>query len=144
MNWGYKLLFVFIAFGGFMGYMVYSCIKTPVSLVTTDYYRDELNYQQVIDGSARARKLPGSVALTKDESFIQLQLPGAGNDSTEGKIWFYCVNDGTKDQKYNLQPDENGMQRFVLEKFKSWRYIAKIEWKTAGSIYYTEKDIIIP
>ena len=137
-------MLVFIAFGGFMGYMVYSCMKTPVSLVTADYYKDELNYQQVIDGNARARQLAGPVTLSKDDAFVELQLPSATVDSAEGKIWFYCVNDGRKDRKYNLQVDEYGMQRFVLKEFKAGRYIAKIEWQISGSIYYAEKDIVIP
>ena len=144
MNWGYKLMFVYIAFGGFMGYMVYRCMKEPISLVTSDYYKDELNYQQVIDGNTRARQLSKSVELMQDDAYIQLQLPTKAEDSTEGKVWFYCVNDGRKDRKYVLQPDEYGLQRFALEQFKPGKYIAKIEWKTAEGNYYTEKDIIIP
>ena len=136
-------MFVFIAFGAFMGYMVYNCMKTPVSLVSSEYYKDELNYQQVIDGTQKAGQLSKPVELAQDKAFVQLQLPDVHANRVEGKIWFYCVNDGRNDRKFVLQTDEYGTQRFAREQFTPGKYIAKIEWKTTEGNYYTEKKITI-
>ncbi|HEY0678862.1 MAG TPA: FixH family protein [Chitinophagaceae bacterium] len=145
MNWGYKLMFVFIAFGGFMGFMVYSCIQTPISLVSAEYYKDELNYQQVIDGKNRANKLKEQVTITQDEEHVQLQLPtGTDQLSPEGKVWFYCVNDGKKDRKFQLETNTENLQRFAMSDLRPGRYIVKVDWNAQGNNYYSEKEIIIP
>ena len=144
MNWGHKLILVFVAFAGFMGYMVYSCMNTQVSLVSKDYYKDELNYQQIIDGNNRADKLSRQVELVREATVIQLQLPTQPDKSPKGNVLFYCVNDAKKDRKYVLDTDENGGQQFKLDEFESGRYVAKIKWETEAGNYYTEKEIIIP
>ena len=144
MNWGHKLILVFIAFAGFMGYMVYSCMQAQISLVSKDYYKDELNYQKVIDGNSHANKLSKPVELVKQANSIQLQIPTQPDKRIEGNVWFYCVSDAKKDRKYILNTDENGAQQFLLDDFKSGRYIAKIQWETTAGNYYTEKEIIVP
>ena len=40
------------------------CMQTPVDLVSEHYYKDELAYQQVIDGTRKANALSGKVGLT--------------------------------------------------------------------------------
>ncbi|OYZ47929.1 MAG: hypothetical protein B7Y19_07425, partial [Sphingobacteriales bacterium 24-40-4] len=54
MNWGNKLVVVFVAFALFMGYMVYRALSTKYDLVSKDYYKDELRYQERIDGVKNA------------------------------------------------------------------------------------------
>lgn len=138
-------MFVFIAFGVLMGYMVYRCIRTPVSLVTSEYYKDELNYQQVIDGKARSSQLTGQATLAQDHDNIQLQLPAEmKNRLLHGSVWFYNVSDPKKDKRLQLATNKEGVQQFALENFRAGRYIVKIEWSDAGTEYYTEKEIIIP
>ena len=57
LNWGQKMMLVFLVFVGGMSYLVYRCVKTNYDLVSTDYYKEELSYQQVIDGESRANQL---------------------------------------------------------------------------------------
>ncbi|MFZ8343681.1 FixH family protein, partial [Staphylococcus aureus] len=54
MNWGYKLLLAFISFALIIGILVYKSINTKYDLVSTEYYKDELRYQDKIDGSGNA------------------------------------------------------------------------------------------
>ena len=42
MNWGNRLVIVFLVFGAGMGFLVYRSIKTNYELVETDYYKHEL------------------------------------------------------------------------------------------------------
>jgi predicted DNA-binding protein (MmcQ/YjbR family) len=140
MNWGYRLIFVFIAFGGFMGFMVYSCILAPISLVSPEYYKDELNYQQVIDGRGRTDSLSARVKLVQGTKNIQLQLPPEMNLlQPEGSVWFYCVNDVKKDRKFRLTTNEEGIQLFARQDLLKGRYMVKIKWTAVGKDYYTEQ-----
>jgi hypothetical protein len=141
MNWGNKLILVFLIFGAFIGTLVYKCMQSPISLVSAEYYKDELNYQQVIDGSNSAGKLSAEVSLTQDESFVALQLPGEMKEkSPEGRVWFYCVNNGKNDKKFKLQASK---LQLPLSSFNKGRYVVKVEWAAQGSNYYAEKQITI-
>ena len=141
MTWGNKLILVFIAFGVFMGTLVYKCMQSPVSLVSKEYYKDDLNYQQVIDGNNSAGKLSAQVLLTQDESTVQLQLPAEMEaQSPEGRIWFYCVSNGSNDKKFRL---DAASQQFALNEFSKGRYVVKVEWQAQGTNYYAEKEITI-
>jgi hypothetical protein len=144
MNWGNKLILVFVAFGAFMSFMVYKCMQSPISLVSAEYYKDELNYQQVIDGNKSAGKLSADVALTQDENAVKLQLPIEMKDqSPQGSVWFYCVSSSSNDHKFKLQTADAASQRFALDDFSKGRYIVKIEWQAQGTSYYAEKEITI-
>jgi hypothetical protein len=144
MNWGYKLMFVFIAFAAFMGFMVYSCLHSPISLVSAEYYKDELNYQQVIDATESSNKLSTQVKVIRDGEYVQLQLPPEMKQlSPTGSVWFYYVRDGKIDRKFPLATDKEGVQLFELKDFSKGKYIVKIEWKAQEINYYKEKEIII-
>ena len=49
MNWGYKILFVYIAFIAGILLMVFKSSTQKRDLVTADYYAKELKYQERID-----------------------------------------------------------------------------------------------
>lgn len=145
MNWGNKLILVFIAFGAFIGTMVYKCMQSPVSLVSKEYYKDELNYQQVIDADKSAAKLSTGVQLALQGNTLKLQLPQEmqGLD-TQGNVWFYCANDSRNDRKFKLDTHDGNSQDFTLETFRKGSYVVKIDWEAQGTNYYAEKQLIIP
>jgi hypothetical protein len=63
MNWGNKLILAFVVFAAGMAFMVYQAVNTDFELVEKDYYKQELRYQQVIDGKAEAAKLSAAIEL---------------------------------------------------------------------------------
>ncbi len=139
MNWGYKLMFTFFAFGGMMGYLVYRAVTTNFDLVEKDYYKNELRYQQVIDGTKRAQLL-GEVELVQREDKISLQLPLEMRDrKLSGSVWLYCAYDASKDRKFALQTDAGGNQSFDFVGIGEAEYTVKISWEHAGENYYVEK-----
>jgi hypothetical protein len=54
LSWGYKIMFVYIAFVAGMGFLVFKASSQKFDLVTKDYYDQELKYQQVIDQAANS------------------------------------------------------------------------------------------
>lgn len=141
MNWGNKLLITFIVFGGFMSFLVYKSVTTKFDLVSKEYYKEELAYQQVIDGTKKANALAGKVSITNNEKFILLQLPKELNgQNVSGKIWFYCAADAAKDRKIDLKPDADGKQLLKKNMFFPVNYTIKIDWTSNGEHYYNETD----
>lgn len=144
MSWGNKILIVFISFAGLISYMVYRCTQIPVSLVTKEYYKDELAYQQVIDESRNGNELGNKIRFDQDNQYLSIAFPKEIEKlSFQGEIIFYCPSDDKKDLKWRLELNEEGRQLFDLKKFFPGRYTAKIRWESGGVRYYQEKPITI-
>ncbi len=142
MNWGNRLLLVFIVFGAGMFFLVYKSMSTNYDLVETDYYKQELRYQQIIDASAAADSLSAPVSFYQTVQGIQMQLPAEmkGQPLT-GEVFFYCAYDKKKDKKFQLQADEQASQLFT--NISSGDYTVKIRWAKSGKEYYTEKNLTV-
>jgi hypothetical protein len=138
MSWGNKLLVVFILFGGMISYMVYRCMITPVDLVSASYYKDELAYQDVIDGTRAANALSALPRLIETGDRLELRMPDEMRGRViEGSVVFYCPSDIDRDRKINLQPDGDGRQWIRL--LPSGNYTVKVSWRSGGKLYYAEQ-----
>ncbi|RYG29799.1 MAG: hypothetical protein EOO01_37690, partial [Chitinophagaceae bacterium] len=129
MNWGYKLMLTFIVFASLMSYLVYRAVNTDFQLVEKEYYKSELSYQDVIDGTNRVNGLSAPVRLVQENAGIILRLPAEmEKKQVEGTIWFYCPYDASKDRKLDLQPDTNGMQVISSDSIPTGTYKVRIRW----------------
>jgi FixH len=144
MNWGNKLLMTFIVFGAGMFYLVYRSMNTNFELVEKDYYKSELRYQEVIDGSNRANALSTAVNLQQTDNGIILQMPEELKSKViSGDILFYCSYDSKKDRKFQLKISSDGTQLFPSESITPGNYVVKVSWISDKQNYYTEKKLTI-
>ena len=144
MNWGNKLLITFIVFALGMTFLVYKSVTTNFELVEKNYYKQEINYQQVIDGTRQAGQLSNSIQLVQTDKGILLQLPDEMKNKTlSGEIWFYCAYDEKKDKKIMLQTDNNASQIFSLDLVTPGEYTVKVNWNDDSKNYYSEKKLTV-
>ena len=144
MNWGNRLILVFILFGGMISYMVYRCMSTPVNLVSDRYYKDELAYQQVIDGTKQANALAGKVQLALAPAGIRIDLPREMRGKTvKGAIFFYCPSDASSDRHFLLGTDSTGEQQIGRGMIPNGHYTVKVSWETGGVNYFMEQPFVI-
>src|SRR5690242_13425679 len=108
LNWGWALTIVFIAFATHISLLVYKCTQQQFDLVSTEYYNDELKYQDKIDGMRNAKQLT-PVQLIQSDNKLSLQLPKELNGYTlTGQVWLYCPANAALDYKAPLQVNEQG------------------------------------
>ena len=144
LNWGHKLILVFLAFGTMMTYMVYRSTKTNYDLVSAEYYKDEIAYQQVIDGAARANNLSGKVSVSQAGTVITIRFPGEMKNSLlKGSALFYCSFDARRDKKILLNTGPDAVQEIDSRLFVPGRYILKLSWRSHAEQYYSEQTILI-
>lgn len=144
MNWGNRILLVFILFAAGIVYLVYRTTQTNYELVDKDYYKSELHYQQQIDGANEANSLSVQVSITQDEKGIQLHLPPEMKDKkVSGDVWFYCAYDKNRDKRFNLEPDSDLTQLFSTGTVLPGNYTVKISWNDNKKYYYAEKTITV-
>lgn len=143
MNWGNKLVLVFVAFAMFMGYMVYRALSTKYDLVSKDYYKDELRYQERIEGVKNAVAL-GDVSITQDANAIQIQLPKSQKGyAVKGEVLFYCITDDRKDFKLPLQVDSTASQVILKNQLAKAPYQVKLNWQVGKDAFYNEQKLIV-
>lgn len=138
MNWGNKLILVFIGFAGLMTTLVYKAVNTRFELVSKEYYQDELRYQDKIDGRANVANI-GMITVTATNENLVLQMPKEMNGLTvKGEIWFYCKTAAAKDLRLPLNVDAEGKQIIARDKLVADKYLMKLSWEAADKKYYLE------
>lgn len=144
ISWGTKLLIVFGLFAGNISYMVYRCSNVDPGLVSNEYYKDELAYQKVIDGTNLANALTGDITLLNSNGNIIIQLPAEMKKMpVTGSMLFYCPSNGHDDRKIILNVDGDGRQVINARQFAHGKYVIKITWDAQNKHYYNEQSLTI-
>jgi hypothetical protein len=127
-----------------ISYMVYRCVQTPVNLVSEQYYKDELAYQQVIDGTKQANALVGKVQLSLMPDGIRIDLPQEMRGKpVKGTIFFYCPSDAASDRHFSLGMDTRGEQEIEKGMVPNGHYTVKVSWQNGGVNYFMEQPFVI-
>ena len=143
MNWGNRLLLVFAMFAMFIGFLVYKCFNTKFDLVSKDYYKDELRYQDKIDGQNNAAKI-SELQINQNNDFVTVVFPiEQKGQKADGEIYFYCPDNEKKDKHFPLATDADGKQVVDKKEVGKGIYKLKITWNIGAKKFYSEKDIKI-
>ncbi|RXK62651.1 hypothetical protein ESA94_06545 [Lacibacter luteus] len=144
LNWGHKVTLGFSAFVIFMFFMVYKSMHTDFQLVSKEYYKDELAYQQVIDGTKRANELSTTVSVAQSNETVTIQLPEElKGKKISGNIWLYCPTDDKKDQRLTLTADADARLQLERKTIAAGNYVLKINWTADGTAFYNEQPLTV-
>ncbi len=142
LNWGNILVIAFILFGGMILYLVYLSTQTNFDLVSKEYYKDELEYQHVIDASKRTLALSDTVSIIQDNGHLTIVMPEElSANSFEANAHFYCAYDASKDQKMKLNFHSGNSEAIPIDAITKGVYTLKLRWEVNGLAYYDEKHI---
>ncbi len=143
MNWGYKILMVYAVFVSGILFMVFRSSATKVDLVTTDYYTEELKYQQTIDAVKRTGQLAGTTTSVASGDSLIIALPPAmvGRQVT-GSLLLYCIADKDKDVQQTFTTNK-GSVLMQLPPNNKGLHDVKVSWTSDGQTYYHEQKIFL-
>jgi hypothetical protein len=141
MNWGYKILFVYVIFIAGILFMVFKSSTQKMDLVTTDYYAKELKYQEKIDESNRANALSEELQYQIKDNAITINFPkDFSAKKITGTVNLYCPWDETKDITQNFSLQDAAL---IIKTVNKGQHELHISWQAAGVTYYFEKKIFI-
>ena len=144
-NWGTGIVLAFIGFISFIMYFVISMNineKYQHDLVTEDYYKQELEFQNDIDKETNSKNLAENITWTKTSDGLMITFPESLNiNNITGKVFLYRPSNKQLDfettislSNYNLLiPDK---------RLLDGRWNIKIDWQYNGNMYLYKKDII--
>jgi hypothetical protein len=143
MNWGYKIVFAYIAFVLGITFMVIRSSTQKTDLVTTDYYAKELKYQDKIDEMNRTVALKSPVKCEIKNGQLVIEFPEEfRNKKLEGELVLYCPSDENRDVKKTFLVKDEPLL-LPLSSVKTGQYELHLGWKEGGLSYYFEKKIFI-
>ena len=146
INWGTGIVIAFILFIGFILYFVINMAaneKYNHDLVTEEYYKKELEYQEDIDKLNNAKALEKDITVTKTNEGLQVIFPDNLNiEEITGKLFLYRPSNKQLDfetsfslSKPNLLiPDKrlvDGRWNIVID----WQYKDKLYLYKASIVY---------
>lgn len=143
MNWGYKILFVYIIFVAGILVLVFKSSVQNQDLVTPDYYEQELKYQSKIDEMERANKLsaPVKFEIKSNELLISLPAEMKGLD-VSAQVLLYCTADKSRDIQMKFTT-KDGMISMPLLPSNKGQHELRISWTADKVNYYNQQKLFI-
>ncbi len=142
MSWGKGIIIVFILFVGGIGVMVYKSMTKNVDLVASNYYENELKYQDQINKINNSNSLKEPLKVEVTEGGLYLQYPKEAADVT-GEIAFYRPSDARGDFKLPVKPEVGGKQFVSTVSLKKGMWKVQVNWKSGGKDYFNEEKVMI-
>jgi len=138
INWGTGLAIAMGAFMLFILSFVYKAFtndKYDHHLVSEEYYKDEMNYQQEIDALARANKLKTNVKLITTEQGIRVIFPlEVELSKIKGTVDFQRASDVKLDFSLAIVLSKNELL-IPADKLVEGLYNVKIDWSIDTTRY---------
>ena len=140
MNWGKWIALSFVLFALFIGTLVVVCVREDISLVSKDYYQEELAFQQQIDREKNVRGLAGKPELQiLDQTVIIHFNQILAIDS--GTLILFRPSNKRFDKNFTLDATMGDLQYFNVSTLPHGMYKAKLRWSMQGKEYYIEKIV---
>ena len=140
MNPGKWIVVAFIFFAAFIATLVTVCMRQKVSLVSKDYYQEELQFEARIEEQQNviAEDLQPEIRIigkTLQISFKQ------GIRIDDAALTLFCPSDDSKDLHYKL--NQSNLNVVEIPNGKKRLYLAKFRWTTGEKLFYHEQRILI-
>jgi len=143
MNWGYRIIVVYIIFITGMVYMVVRASAEKTDLVRSDYYEEELKYQETIDATENANALTARLKCVVKNDTMYISFPAEmKNIVVSSKLWLYCIADENKDIKTTAETT-TGEMILPLAAVNKGMHDMKVNWTADGKQYYFEEKIFL-
>ena len=144
MNWGHKILIVYILFVAGIVTLVYKSSVQNQDLVVNDYYDQELKYQDKIDAIQRTNSLNSPLQCKVEKNYILINFPSEmGGSHITATILLYSPTDEKKDIQKQLSTSD-AVILFPLSGNNKGFHKLKINWSVNKTSYYSEQQILIP
>lgn len=142
MNFGKWIVVAFVFFTLFIGTLVTICVRQDISLVTKEYYKEEIAYQQQIhrmENTGALDEVPEIVIAHGKLKVTYNRLP----DIESAQLRLVRPSDADLDQQFVIESSSATSQEFVLSNPVPGLYRARLTWVDHGKEFYLEKIVVL-
>lgn len=145
INWGTGIVLAFIGFIGFILYFVITMITNKEynhDLVTEDYYKQELEFQNDINKQKNAKDLSKNISWTKNQDGLIIEFPeNLDAKKISGKVFLYRPSNKQLDFETPISLSKNHLL-IPDKRLLDGRWNIKVDWKYNGNLYLFKDEII--
>jgi len=145
INWGTGIVIAFIGFIAFIMYFVVSMNindKYDHDLVTEEYYKEELAYQNEIDKLNNAKTLETDITYNKTNEGLVIQFPNnLDAKKITGKMFLYRPSNKQLDFENSISLSNTHLL-IPDKRLVDGRWNIKIDWQYNGKSYLYKVSII--
>jgi len=142
MNWGKWIAVSFILFAVFIGVLVTVCVRQNINLVSTDYYKQELDYQNQIERNSNTQALTLKPQIAIANNAVQVSFKDF-NNVKNGELKLFRPSDSAFDVIFKLKATTDTLQIFSLNNMQKGMYKAQLKWAMNDKEYYLEETIFL-
>jgi len=114
------------------------------SMVSENYYEQELTFQDQIDGSARALKAGANIKLDAFSKKLNVAVPARHlAQKFSGVIDFYRPSSPGLDRELTLQPASDGSQAVDISKMAAGLWQVRVKWTADNQTYFLEQKVVL-
>lgn len=144
-NWGTGIVLAFIGFISFIMYFVISMNtdkKLDHDLVTEDYYKQELKYQNDIDKVKNAKTLSSNIKWKKTENGMLISFPeNLEPNNISGKVFLYRPSNKQLDFETTISLSNHNLL-IPDKRLLDGRWNIKIDWSYKDTNYLYKEEIV--
>lgn len=143
MSWGKGVALLYSGFVVFMVGLVYLCVKQKdIFLVSPDYYKQELAYQDKIDQSQNVVDLSSEVVIDYTETGLAIEFPAECKESS-GEVSLYRPSNADMDVSIPFKLSLNNTLNVSTNELEKGLWVLKLSWSKDDKKYYLEEKITI-
>lgn len=143
MNFGGKIVILYLSFVTLIVSLVVLCFRQDVELVSSDYYDQEIRFQDKINASNNEKQLENSIQhiVFKNEIILRADSSLLTQDFA-GTVKFFRPSDSKMDKEVALK-FVNNEQKISSGILSHGTYKLQISWVSNYKPYFKEEVIFI-
>lgn len=142
--WPYGIILFFVLLICSMTAVVIIAATHRESMVSQNYYEQELKFQDQIDSSFRAQKSGASIKLETSARRLLVSVPALQlKEKFSGAIEFYRPSSPDLDCKMPFAPHADGTQAFDVSRLASGLWHVRVLWISDCKEYLLEQKITL-
>ncbi|HNR73910.1 MAG TPA: FixH family protein [Cyclobacteriaceae bacterium] len=132
----------FVLFALFIGTLIFIAMKQEVSLVSKNYYEDELKHSEKMQRQSNVNALASKPELSFEGNKVKITF-SQFNQIENGKLTVQRPSKEALDYQFEVPAISDSNQYFELKNWEAGLYRIGFSWKAGGKEYYFEKLLVL-
>lgn len=138
--WPYGVIAFFVLLFCGMAAVVVIAATHQDSMVSENYYEQELKFQNQIDSSARATKCGARIDVDTVAMKLLVTVPAdQWEENFSGAIDLYRPSSPALDRSFGFQPGRGGVQAINISNLVTGLWLVRAAWTAHGTNYFLEQ-----
>lgn len=143
LNWGHGIAITYLVFVAAIIYFVVIASQQNYDLVSADYYKDAVNYQERINSRINAMNqtegLQSKFILEKSV----VEIVSTMKEEVQGQVFFYKPDNAKSDFVVPIKLASSGQLQIPMQNKSKGYWKLKTTWNSSAGACFSESTIMV-